>query len=297
MNGNLPARDPSKILKKKIIVIMITVLLIVAELTVIFYMISCGFFIRQTQRSGGGFIFYPDIDYTYDIMQDEGYVELITPSFITYKDESAGTSVSVPEESYESYGDSATGLLIRLLLSVQAGDADSYNACFGDEYLVAVGRASLIEDGKDPTGYSDGQLRELGLEPSFTMQKVYDAVITDYGSSRQTDGSGNAFDAYYYRLEYKIRHNNGTFRTDMDSDSYRPQDIVIRLNADGEYEIISVTTYYTEIPYEETPIVGRIAATAIIGAAVFIGVIVLASLYIKKLNGSEKEDGEETSDN
>ncbi len=297
MNGNLPARDPSKILTKKIIVITAAICLAVAELMIIFYMFSCGFFVKRTQRSGGGFIFYPDIDYAYDIMQDEGYVELITPSFITYKDESAGTAVSVPEESYESYGDSATGLLIRLLLAVQSGDADAYNGCFGDEYLIAVGRARLTEEGKDPEGYSDEQLLTLGTEESFTMQKVYDAVITDYGSSQQTDSSGNTFDAYYYRLAYKIRHNNGTLRTDMDSDSYRPQDIVIRLNADGEYEIISVTTYFTELPYDETPIVGRIAATAIIGVAVLAAVTVLTALYIKKLNGSEKKNDEEASDN
>lgn len=290
----------SKTIQKKIIAAAISVCLIISVFAGAFVLYSEGFFVSKTDKSSGGFNFY-EADYNYDIMQDPIYRDYITPSFIIYRDEAVGKSISLSDETYGNYGGTAVGLLIELLLAVQSGDADAYNSCFGNDYLAAVGKDALRSNGKNPSGYSEEELIASGRKDRFTAQKVYDAVITDMGSSKITD-SGKEFTAYYLRLEYKIRHNNGTLRTDMDSDSARPQEIVITDdNPGGELRIRSVTVREYRLPTSEAPIVHRIVLAAVIGTAVIAGSIAGLLLYLRKLgkkqNESEKETNEKASGN
>ena len=232
----------SKMIQKKIIATAISVCLILAVFAGAFVLYSEGFFVKKTDSSSGSFNFY-EADYNYDIMQDPIYRDHITPSFIIYRDEAVGKSISVSDETYADYDNSAVGLLIRLLLAIQSGDAGTYNSCFG----------------------------------------------------------GKEFTAYYFRLEYKIRHNNGTLRTDMDSDSVRPQDIVITDdNLDGELKIRSVTVHEYGLPAAETPIISRIILAAVIGTAIVAGSVTGLLLYFRKLgkqDESEKEKNEKASGN
>lgn len=289
----------SKMIQKKIIATAISVCLILAVFAGAFVLYSEGFFVKKTDSSSGSFNFY-EADYNYDIMQDPIYRDHITPSFIIYRDEAVGKSISVSDETYADYDNSAVGLLIRLLLAIQSGDDGTYNSCFGDDYLAAVGKDVLRSEGKDPSGYGQEELISFGRKGKFTAQKVYDAVITDMGSSKRTD-EGKEFTAYYFRLEYKIRHNNGTLRTDMDSDSVRPQDIVITDdNLDGELKIRSVTVHEYGLPAAETPIISRIILAAVIGTAIVAGSVTGLLLYFRKLgkqDESEKEKNEKASGN
>ena len=60
---------------------------------------SDGFFVSKKKQSNSSFNFY-EADYSYDIMQDPIYRDYITPSFIIYRDDSAGKSISVSDETY-----------------------------------------------------------------------------------------------------------------------------------------------------------------------------------------------------
>lgn len=289
----------SKTIQKKIISTAISLCLILSVFAGAFVLYSEGFFFKKTERVPGGFNFY-EADYSYDIMQDPIYRDHITPSFIIYRDEAAGKSVSLSDEMYKNYEKSAAGLLIKLLLAIQSGDADAYNSCFGDDYFAAVGKDILTANGKEPSKLGKEELISAGQKKSFTAQKVYDAVITNMGSSKKTD-SGKDFIAYYFRLEYKIRHNNGTLRTDMDSDSVRPQDIVITDdNPDGELKIRSVTVREYSLPAVTEPAVSRIISATVIGTVVVAGSITGLLLYFRKLgkqDESEKENNEKASGN
>lgn len=287
----------SKIIQKKIIATALSACLIIAVIAGAFVLYSDGFFVSKKKQSSSSFNFY-EADYSYDIMQDPIYRDYITPSFIIYRDDSAGKSISVSDETYSEYEGSAAKVLIDLLLAIQSGDENAYNSCFGDDYLAAVGKDLLVSDGKDASGYSDEELIALGSKDRFTPQKVYDAVITDRGTSKKTNGNGKEFNAYYFRLEYKIRHNNGTFRTDMDSDSSRPQDIIITDdNPGGALKIRSVTVYENRLPDVYVPIVSRIVLASVIGSAIIAGSITGLVIYLHMLGGkkgSEKENDQKT---
>lgn len=290
----------SKTIQKKIIATAIAVCLIISVFAVAFMLYSEGFFVSKSDNRPGSFNFY-EADYNYDIMQDPIYRDYITPSFIIYRDDAVGKSISVSDETYKDYDSSAAGVLIKLLLAIQRGDADAYNSCFGDDYLAAVGKDTLKASGENPSDYSEEELIASGRKDRFTAQKVYDAVITDMGSSKITD-SGDEFNAYYFRLEYKIRHNNGTLRADMDSDSTRPQDIVITDdNPEGELRIRSVTVREYRLNGIESPIVSRIVIVAAAGITVVAGSGAGLLLYFRKLgkkqNESEKENDEKASGN
>ena len=87
----------------------------------------------------------------------------------------------------------------------------------------------------------------------------------------------------------------------MDSDSVRPQDIVITDdNLDGELKIRSVTVHEYGLPAAETPIISRIILAAVIGTAIVAGSVTGLLLYFRKLgkqDESEKEKNEKASGN
>ena len=81
-----------------------------------------------------------------------------------------------------------------------AGDADGYNDLFSSNYY----------ENNDP-------------EPPFTMQQVYDIKLTKVKEMQTSQG----YTQYEFDVEYRIRHNNGTFRTDIDEGESRKQYFVL----------------------------------------------------------------------
>ena len=67
---------------------------------------------------------------------------------------------------------------------------------------------------------------------SFTQQQLYKITITNK-STRSADGS------YEFTVDYKIHENNGSYRTDMGSDMYRPLAVTVS-NKSGKYLIESM---------------------------------------------------------
>lgn len=84
----------------------------------------------------------------------------------------------------------------------------------------------------------------------------------------------------------------------MDSDSSRPQDIIITDdNPGGALKIRSVTVYENRLPDVYVPIVSRIVLASVIGSAIIAGSITGLVIYLHMLGGkkgSEKENDQKT---
>ena len=138
---------------------------------------------------------------------------------------------------------------------------------------------------------TDAEYLELGKKSDFTMQQIYDVVITMYSEEKDADELLHCT----YELKYKIHMNNGTLRNDMGSDCYRVQQIIMLENKDTEeLEIITVNTF-SDRTAESKPIIWK-AILAIAVSAVFIAAVIVVSVkYIKKTESNENTE-EKTDD-
>ena len=102
------------------------------------------------------------------------------------------------EEDAKSHGE-AFYLLYNLIDYIKAGDHESYNSCFSSYYFKT----------SQPQG-------------KFTKQKIYDIIITELPTESKS-ADGVSFMEYNYTIEYRIRHNNGSFRRDIGSDQSKKQ--------------------------------------------------------------------------
>lgn len=141
-------------------------------------------------------------DYDEDIYQDSEYMSLDRNIYIY--DIDTGVTESIESEDLEGYGDGVK-FVVDLVNSIIAGNAELYNDFFSDECFYN----DLVEE-----------------KEAFTMQKLYNIKIT---CMNETDVSDNTqtYRQYEIILEYMIRNNNGTFRTDIGSDASKMQYLVI----------------------------------------------------------------------
>lgn len=105
--------------------------------------------------------------------------------------------------------------------TVKNGDADGYNSYFSEAYW---------EENKP-----EGVLKK----DFFSPQMIYDINIAPI--SKTTDQGDQL---YTYWVEYKILHNDGTFRRDIGSNMCRRQDITVRVRNDGTAIIEKLVTVY-----------------------------------------------------
>jgi hypothetical protein len=91
-------------------------------------------------------------------------------------------------------------VLCDMIERIIAGDADGYNKLLSTNYL-----------------------KNLEPEPPFTMQQVYDIRLTKVKETEMSEG----YTQYEFEVEYRIRNNNGTFRTDIGHDESRKQYFVL----------------------------------------------------------------------
>jgi hypothetical protein len=120
-------------------------------------------------------------------------------------------------EDGEDYGQ-CVEFLRGMVDAILAGDADAYNACFSDLYFTKAER-----------------------QGEFSMQKLYDIIIGTYSEEKVTE-NGQTYTKYVYTLEYKIRRNNGSLRSDMGSNGSRTQYLLIT-DREGKLLIDGVATY------------------------------------------------------
>ena len=135
---------------------------------------------------------------------------------IYYADPYTGVTVSVDRDSYWEHGDGFE-LLCHMIESIIAGDHEKYNSFFSDAYFE-------VEDEKE----------------QFTPQKLYNITITLH-STEQINEEGASYTSEIYIVEYMIRQNNGTFRTDVGSDAIRKQ-LVVVTDREGEMRIDTVSS-------------------------------------------------------
>lgn len=154
-----------------------------------------------------------------DIYADADYMALDRSVTLVREDGYTHTE-KLADDAYPSQS-AEVQLLLRLLMAVRAGDAESYNACFAPEYL-----------------------RETGAQASFTMQKVYAPVITQYASVHP-----NVPDGYtsisVWGLSYKIKDNNGSLRRDIGSDAAREQYLYLATDKSGNVSVYAIRTVKT----------------------------------------------------
>ena len=155
-------------------------------------------------------IIFHDPDYEYNKFEDEGYME--KDRAVYYCDIDTGVTVSVGEDELHTY-DPAFNLLYDMIDCIIRGDADGYNALFSENYYDAdLDESAIFQN--DP-------------EDDFTMQQLYAIKLTKIKESSAKTESGVHYTQYEYEVEYKIRKNNGTFRTDIGSDASRKQYFVL----------------------------------------------------------------------
>lgn len=155
---------------------------------------------KSEERKSAGYnptrqtIIFHTPDYDENIFEDEYYMGL--DRSIYYREIDTGVTIAVGPEDYDNYGEGVK-FMIDFVKCIIAGDAETYNSCFEEAFF---------------------EVKEQERKETFTMQKLYNIVITKM--SKTTDG-------YLFTLEYMIRNNNGTFRTDIGSDASKKQYITL----------------------------------------------------------------------
>lgn len=151
-----------------------------------------------------------------DIYADADYMALDRSVTLVREDGYTHTE-RLADDAYSSQP-AEVQLLLRLLMAMRAGDAESYNACFSPEYL-----------------------RQAGAQASFTMQKVYAPVITQYAAIHPAVPDGYTAIGVW-GLSYKIKDNNGSLRRDIGSDAAREQYLYLVTDGRGNVSIYAVRT-------------------------------------------------------
>ncbi len=191
--------------KKRIIIrVIIAVGILLAALAVITAAAALVSHLMSSSGKNDYEIYLNVPDYERDITQDEEYMVLDRRVWV---DDGV---ISAPLDDYDYKDD-------RLLV-------------FFSDYFDALVRG----DGKTlRTFYSDECLKDVKIPQKMPMQRVYDIMLRFAGREEFTDSDGVNGTRFIYRFEYKIKYNDGTFRTDLASDTVRPQLVTIEMKPDS----------------------------------------------------------------
>ena len=152
-------------------------------------------------NENNNYYFCEPYDDNFDILKYDEYLAL--DRTIMYYD-GTGIGSGLVEGNLNEYNPGVT-VIYKMLNALVEGDVDTYNSLLGE-----------------------------GVEKkdSFTQQQIYKITITNKSKS-STNGS------YEFTVDYKIHENNGSYRTDMGSDMYRPLAVTVS-NKSGKYLIESM---------------------------------------------------------
>ncbi len=161
------------------------------------------------------FLFNPD--YELNIFEDEGYLNL--NRLIRYQ-EGAITIYLVNENDYLAGGKPAV-FFGEYFDAVIRGDHNRYNALLSKDFI-----------------------EKNGTKDRFTMQQLYDIEIVKLNEFIEDEGTPQQITVTEFRVSYRIRRNNGTFRDDLESGAARPQIYqLICTDRTGEIKLQSVSEY------------------------------------------------------
>ncbi len=194
------AQEATRRLKRRMIAVLIgLVIFTVIAIPLISFLdrveSPAGFEEIETRKEST-IIFY-EANWELDIMKEPGYLAMNRT--IYYCDAQYGMTIALDEKNRDEYGP-AVEVLVEMIERIIAGDADGYNALLSANYF----------ENHDP-------------EPPFTMQQLYDIKLTKVKESVMSEG----YTQYEFEVEYRIRENNGTFRTDIDDGESRKQYFVL----------------------------------------------------------------------
>ena len=219
MEPQQPSAAPAGNLKKKMIITFVIIAAVLALMFVLITMLENWLERTQTEQPIHGTpqtIIFHTPDYDEDITKDSHYMDLDRQ--IYYADLATGVTISLSEATYAEQGE-AVEMLCHMIESIIAGDHETYNTFFSEQYLEREGEKDM-----------------------FTAQKLYNIVITLI-STEEVSENGLKYDRHTFSLEYMICENNGTFRTDVGSDASRKQAVVVT-DRDGKM-LIDVVSGYT----------------------------------------------------
>lgn len=197
------AKESTRKLKRNMLIVIISmVIFAVIAFPLIGFLdkLQTGGAEEETPKLPPSSIIFATPDYEYDIMRDPDYLQLNRR--IYYCDERSGMTEELTDKTVTGYGPAAV-VLRDFINTIIAGDADAYNALFSSNYYA----------NHDP-------------EAPFTMQRLYDIKLTKINESIVSGESGK-YTQYEFEVEYKIRLNDGTYRTDIGHDESKKQYFIL----------------------------------------------------------------------
>jgi hypothetical protein len=200
--------------KKRLLVIVIILASALAVLIALSFLIDMLQKEEIVKPDDIDFDFY-EADFNEDIFENEEYLKLIEGGTVSYKQND--TIITITRETAGELG-SEVSFVVEMLYDVIYGQTKEYNARFSSEYF-----------------------KDHSPKDEFTMQMIYSAVIENVSTEYVTTDAGN-YTKYIFSLEYRIYHNNGTFRRDIGNGA-RTQYITIT-NRSGKLLIDDIVTPY-----------------------------------------------------
>lgn len=177
--------------KKKLLISIVCIIAFIALLAITVEIIEYVNNKKSFEPIEIDFDFYP-ADYNENIFEDEKYLDLIKGEYIRVCNSLTGVTSGVDLDKTDKYSPEVK-FMLEYVQDIINGDHESYNSRFSEEYY----------ENQEPA-------------ERFTMQKVYDVLITQKETETVTDKkTGNNYTKYLVVLEYKIYENNGTFRRDI----------------------------------------------------------------------------------
>ncbi len=210
------ARESTRRLKRRMITVIVCLIIftVIAIPLISFLdrMESQGKEEEIETRKESTIIFY-EANWELDIMKEPGY--LAQNRTIYYCDAQYGLTEALDDKNRDDFGP-AVEVLTRMIELIIAGDADGYNQLLSSNYY----------ENHDP-------------EPPFTMQQLYDIKLTKIKETQMSAG----YTQYEFEVEYRIRHNNGTFRTDIGDGESRKQYFILSDSTSREVLIDQILGY------------------------------------------------------
>ncbi len=152
------------------------------------------------------------VNYNEDIFRDEEYLKL--DRRLNFIDGIESRLIDSPEDAS---GNTIAVFFLKYFECITLGDSLGYCEMFTDEYR------SRFPD-----------------KESFTMQKIYEMT-----AERESDVAGekppSGVIVHRFKVSYKIKENNGSFKNDLASDTVRPQIYRIYEYPNGKILINSIS--------------------------------------------------------
>lgn len=205
-NNSTPKAKEKRLIKKTALIIAAVALSLAAVLGALYAVKS---FLNRDKfdyKDENSSIYFFPADYDANPEEDAAYMAMNRDVWFS---DDGGTGGYLDSADGES--DSIKGLMYRYFKSLKEGDATAHEALLSDYY-----KANYV------------------VQEKFTCQKVHDITVT-FNQGDLIDGIYR----WYFRVSYEIYENNGTYRTDIGSETPRVMSFEV-IYEDNGYKINSI---------------------------------------------------------